>query len=137
MAKAVSKISGKKTPSREDKPITADPLDIKPRLYRQLGRLLDDMESADRDDTMTFPQRINSLIAVGRVLVMFSGLRKAEMAFGGANPGSKVQRYAAAFAAPDGARQRAPGPGSAAEPDELDAGDGDLGVFDPEDPDAA
>lgn len=76
----------------------SDPLDINARLYRQVGKLLDDMEAADRDDTMTFPQRIAALIAVGRVQKMFADLRKAEF---NAGAGSRVAQYAAAFAAPN------------------------------------
>lgn len=76
---------------------TGDPLDLNGRLYKQLGRLLDDMERADRDELMTMPQRIQALIAVGRVQKMFQDLRKGDMNVGA---GSAVQRYAAAFQTP-------------------------------------
>jgi len=75
---------------------TADPLNIHSRLYNQIGRLLDDLESADRDELMTMPQRIQSLIAVGRILTIFATLRKNDLDYG--NTGSKVREYAAAFA---------------------------------------
>jgi hypothetical protein len=81
---------------------TADPLNINARLYKQLGKLLDDMERADRDETMTFPQRISALIAVGRVQKIFVDLRKGDLFDGTA--GSTVRKYAAAFARPHAAR---------------------------------
>lgn len=76
---------------------TNDPLDLNGRLYKQLGRLLDDMEAADRDEHMTMPQRIQALIAVARVQKMFQDIRKGDMNVGA---GSAVQRYAAAFQTP-------------------------------------
>lgn len=78
-----------------------DPLDINARLYKQLGKLLDDMEAADANETMTFPQRINALIAVGRVQKMFVDLRKGEFSVG---RGTAIERYAKAFASPHAAR---------------------------------
>jgi hypothetical protein len=75
-----------------------DPLDLNGRLYRQLGKLLDDMERADRDELMTMPQRISALIAVARVQKMFQDLRKGEF---NAGAGSAINKYAAAFATPD------------------------------------
>jgi hypothetical protein len=74
-----------------------DPLGINRRLYEQVGKLLDDMERADRDELMTMPQRITALIAVGRVQKMMMDLRKGEFSAGG---GSAVERYAAAFQTP-------------------------------------
>jgi hypothetical protein len=79
-----------------------DPLKINERLYKQLGKLLDDMEKADADETMTFPQRISALIAVGRVQKMFVDLRKGE--FDGGR-GTAIDRYATAFASTDAARR--------------------------------
>ena len=79
-----------------------DPLNINARLYGQIGRLLDDLESDDRDDVMTTPQRISALIAVGRILTIFASLKKADYEHG--NTGSAVRKYAAAFARPDAAR---------------------------------
>ena len=80
-----------------NEPTNADPLNINARLYAQIGRLLDDLEAADRDDTCTFPQRLNALIAVGRIQVIFAALKKAE-ARESNNAGSAVRRYSAAFA---------------------------------------
>jgi hypothetical protein len=81
---------------------STDPLDINGRLYKQIGRLLDDLESADRDEVMTTPQRISALIAVGRILTIFAALKKSDYDYG--NSGSAVRKYAAAFARPDATR---------------------------------
>jgi hypothetical protein len=80
----------------------ADPLNINGRLYNQIGKLLDDLEREDREEVMTTPQRISALIAVGRILTIFSSLKKADFEHG--NTGSAVRKYAAAFARPDAAR---------------------------------
>ena len=85
-----------------------DPLNVNKRLYLQLGRLLDDMEAADREDRMTFPQRIQALVAVGRIQVLFSTLRKQANDEPG---GSEVRKYSAAFQAPHGNRIRKGHPG--------------------------
>ena len=79
-----------------------DPLKINERLYKQIGKLLDDLESQDRDEVMTTPQRISALIAVGRILTIFASLKKQDYDYG--NTGSAVRKYAAAFARPDAAR---------------------------------
>lgn len=84
-------------------PTEGDPLNVNARLYNQIGKLLDDLESADRDDMMTMPQRISALIAVGRILTIFQSLRKGVDDGSG---GSAVRKYAAAFARPDAARGR-------------------------------
>ena len=76
--------------------VDGDPLELNRRLYAQVGRLLDDMEAADRDERMTMPQRISALIAVGRIQKMFQDLRKGELNVGA---GSAIDKYAAAFAA--------------------------------------
>ena len=81
---------------------STDPLNINERLYKQIGKLLDDLESADRDEVMTTPQRISALIAVGRILTIFATLKKADYDYG--NSGSAVRKYAAAFATPNAAR---------------------------------
>ncbi|HEX3524241.1 MAG TPA: hypothetical protein VHT52_19395 [Stellaceae bacterium] len=79
-----------------------DPLNINQRLYKQLGKLLDDMEKGDENETMTMPQRISALIAIGRVQKMFVDLRKGEFDVG---RGSAIDRYATAFAPTDAARR--------------------------------
>jgi hypothetical protein len=80
--------------------MSGDPRDIAPRLYKQLDRLLDDMESADRDERMTMPQRISGMIALGRIMKMMQDIRKGDLHAGA---GSAVSRYAAAFASPHAA----------------------------------
>lgn len=115
---------------------SADPLNVNVRLYRQLGKLLDDMEKADRDETMTFPQRVSALIAVGRVQKMFADLRKADLNVGA---GSAVAKYSAAFAAPNAARGRAANAGAGTVVNFGGSGDGPDLDIDPDDydPDAA
>jgi hypothetical protein len=81
-----------------------DELRINERLYKQLGKLLDDMETADAAEAMTMPQRIAALIAIGRVQKMFVDLRKGEFDVG---RGTAIDRYATAFASTDAARGRA------------------------------
>lgn len=78
-------------------PKVSDPLDVNARLYRQIARLLDEMESADMNDTMTFPQRISALIAIGRIQKIFVDLRKGDY---DGSAGSEIRKYAAAFAKP-------------------------------------
>jgi hypothetical protein len=107
-------------------PTNSDPLNVNARLYSQLGKLLDDMESLDRDEKMSMPQRIQALIAVGRIQVLFNSIRKGAIDDGTA--GSTVRKYAAAFASKDGTRRRT----SNARPVIVDDGGDDDG-----DPDAA
>jgi hypothetical protein len=101
---------------------TADPLDLQGRLYQQLGRLLDDMEAADRDEKMTMPQRIQALIALGRVQKMFQDLAKGNL---NAGAGSAVSRYAAAFQTPHatGGRDDRSGPANIVQFDRTDEHD--------------
>jgi hypothetical protein len=112
----------KKPQTTPSAPTTSDPLQINARLYNQIGKLLDDLESADRDEVMTTPQRIQALIAVGRVLTIFAALKKSDYDYG--NTGSAVRKYAQAFAKADGNRGRTYNPRS--EPDGFDSSaDGD------------
>ena len=111
-------IPGPTTGYRKSRKMDADPLDLNWRLYKQLGRLLDDMEAADRDDTMTFPQRISAMIAVGRVQKMFQDLRKGDFSVGA---GTAIDKYAAAFAATDATGGRKPNTGSASDAFEFDS----------------
>ena len=99
------------------------------RLYRQLGKLLDDMEAADRDDRMTMPQRVSALIAVARVQIMFNTIRKGEISDG--TEGSAVRRYSQAFA------KKADGIGPRASGARSEFGGFNSGTGDDDDPDAA
>ena len=96
------------------KPKPTDPLDVNARLYRQIARLLDDLESADAEERMTMPQRIAALIAIGRIQKMFVDLRKGEFSVGA---GSEVRKYAAAFTRPYAVGGRADNAGTAVELD--------------------
>lgn len=115
-----------RTTAKKEGPPTVrkDPLDITPRLYSQLGRLLDDMEAADRDEKMTMPQRISAMIALGRVMKMMQDLMKSQ-SYAGA--GSTVNKYAAAFASPDavGGRVANARPSAPVEPDRSEPDDWD------------
>ena len=102
---------------------STDPLDINGRLYRQIGALLNDIERDDRDEVMTTPQRISALIAVGRILTIFSSLSKVDYDYG--NTGSAVRKYAEAFAKPHAARGGKKPPRTA-EPFDLDRWSGDT-----------
>lgn len=79
---------------------TSDPLSVNARLYKQIARLLDEMEAADMEDRMTFPQRISALIAIGRIQKIFVDLRKGDKH---GDSGSEIRKYAAAFARPNAA----------------------------------
>ena len=81
--------------------MSKDPLNVNQRLYGQIGKLLDDLEAADRDDKMTMPQRISALIAIGRIQTIFQGLKKGDY---DGSAGSTVRKYAAAFAKPAATR---------------------------------
>lgn len=93
---------------------TSDPLNINARLYRQIGRLLDDLEAADVKEMLDIKERIAALIAVARIQTVFVNLRKEGK--GGPTSrtaGSSVRKYASAFKANAGSR-RAPRARSAA-----------------------
>ena len=81
-----------------------DPLKVNERLYRQIAKLLDQLEAGDQENEITIPQRINALIAVGRVQIMFANLRKAAASDAG-DPGSEVRKYSQAFSKANGARR--------------------------------
>lgn len=72
----------------------ADPMNINARLYRQVGLLLDDLEKHDHE--LELKERIQALIAIGRVQTIFVGLRK-ENKDGGPRSGSAVRKYSTAF----------------------------------------
>lgn len=114
-------------PPNNKQAIAADALDITPRLYKQLDKLLDDMEAADRDERMTMPQRISGMIALARIMKMMQDLRKGDL---NAGAGSAVTRYAEAFKTAHDPSRGASGPGPGlvvpfdrSEPDEDDIRD--------------
>ena len=83
-----------------------DPLDVNGRLYRQLARLLDRLESEDEEQGMTTPQLINALIAIGRIQTMFIGMRKEDQDATAA--GASVRKFSKAFEANAGGRGKTP-----------------------------
>jgi hypothetical protein len=101
------------------KPKDVDPKSLESRLYNQVSLLLDDLEAQSIE--ITVPQRLNALIAVGRILTIFAGLRAKQAKLDDpARAGSVVREYSAAFAVSDAARRRTADSGSAAdEADEL------------------
>lgn len=107
---------------------------INDRLFQQIELLLADLESNSID--ITFPQRLNALIAIGRIQIMFANLRKYELFYDHSDSGAKVREYSSAFvdAASSGSRRRKKlaGP-SAADILELD----DFGNSADDDPDGA
>ena len=108
-----------------------DPLKVNERLYRQIAKLLDQLEEGDKEEGgITIPQRINALIAVGRVQIMFANLRKAAANDAG-DPGSEVRKYSEAFSKTNGARRGKAGSRPAFIP--IDSG----GDGDDDGPDAA
>lgn len=83
-----------------------DPLAINSRLYKQIGRLLDDLEAADVKETLDIKERIAALIAIGRIQTIFVALRKED--FGGsARSGASVRKYSRAFSKKDAGGGRA------------------------------
>lgn len=72
----------------------ADPLNINGRLYYQIGALLSALEQAD-EDHITLRERIQALVAIGRIQTIFVGLRKEKI--GDDSAGSAVRKYAVAF----------------------------------------
>lgn len=92
-----------------------DPLGINVRLYNQISEILHELETGDR---VTLKERIAALIAIGRIQIMFMGLRKEKT--NDASAGSSVRKYAKAFKAHD-ARGRKAIAGRTPEPDADDA----------------
>ena len=95
------------------KTVPVDPLNVNSRLYSQIGKLLDDLESADRDSILTTPQRIGALKAIAQIMILQETLRKA-IADDPTRAGSSVRKYSTAFKT-NAARRRAANAGSAAD----------------------
>jgi hypothetical protein len=69
-----------------------DPLDVNGRLYRQIGKLLSQLEEAE---DLGIRDRIAALVAVGRIQTIFVGLRKENQ--GDPDAGSAVRKYSGVF----------------------------------------
>jgi len=80
-------------------------LKLESRLRNQVNLLLDDLEKQTIE--VTVPQRLNALIAVGRLLGIFSQLRarSAKLDDPG-RAGSAVRAYTEAFQISDASRRR-------------------------------
>jgi hypothetical protein len=128
--KAVSKV----VKLQVTNPTPADPLNVNARLYRQISVLLEQMEDPDAGKKLTVRERIAALTAIGRIQVLFVGLRKEKNNVGS---GSSVKKYSGAFAKPDAASRGAADTGPAEPPDDWferagfnDDGGDDLGSED-------
>jgi hypothetical protein len=94
----------------------ADPLQVNARLYMQISELLNQLESGD-GERITLRERIAALVAIGRIQVLFVGLRKEVPGGYASDAGSSVRKYSTAFAKDDtGRRKKIAGP-RPAEPD--------------------
>jgi hypothetical protein len=102
--------------SRKDK--GRDKFRINDRLLSQIDKLLEQLETKG-GDKITMRERVTALIAIGRLQIMFVGLRKEKMP--DESTGSSVRKYASAFAnAPR--RRKGGGDGAAALADADDSG---------------
>lgn len=81
-----------------------DALDVNGRLYRQISKLLDQLDEGDEGaEPITIRERIAALVAIGRIQVMFMGLRKEDR--GDSSGGTKVRKYSTAFQAANANRR--------------------------------
>ena len=79
-----------------------DPLGVNVRLYNQISEVLQYLET---HENITFKERIAALVVIGRIQVMFMGLRKEKIS--DASAGSSVRKYAQAFKAHDARGRKA------------------------------
>lgn len=73
-----------------------DPLNVNVRLYNQVSEILHELEHGPN---ITLKERITALVAIGRIQVLFTTLRKERISDPGT--GSTIRKYAAAFKAND------------------------------------
>lgn len=81
-----------------------DPENVNSRLYHQVSELLRQLEENNAE--ITIPQRINALIAIGRIQTIFLNLRLKDKPDESA-AGATVRKYAGAFEAHDARRRKA------------------------------
>ena len=84
----------------------ADPENVNARLYKQISKLLDDLERPPKtrtvkgktvkEDGISMRERIAALIAIGRIQTIFMGLRRGDSSDDN-RTGSAVRRYQTAF----------------------------------------
>lgn len=122
--KAVAQIV---TPEGTHAEIVADPLNVNVRLYRQASELLRRLEVGG--DHVTLREFYMCMVAVGRIQVMFMGLRKEKVS--DANAGSSVRKYEAAFKTNDARGRKAIA--RPAEPDTDPGFDDEWGTDDDDD----
>jgi hypothetical protein len=79
-----------------------DPLGVNVRLYNQISEILHHLET---DERVTLKERIAALIAIGRIQIMFMGMRKEKIH--DASAGSSVRKYSKAFKAHDARGRKA------------------------------
>lgn len=81
--------------------IRRDPLQVKARLYTQIGELLHQLEGAT-DEPITVRERIAALVAIGRLqdLLIEKGKDEDE------NAGSAIRKYQSAFKNGSGGRKK-------------------------------
>jgi len=102
-----------------DPPNPRDPLDVNTRLYHHISKLLDELDKRNAHENVTLRERIAAIIAIGRLQIMFMGLRKE--AKDDHITGSTVRKYTSAFKTHDtGRRKKITGPSPEPEPDIAD-----------------
>ncbi|HEY2530287.1 MAG TPA: hypothetical protein VGJ20_20515 [Xanthobacteraceae bacterium] len=86
-----------------------DPLNVNQRLYRQVAKLLDQLENLDKSGEVriTLKERIAALVAIGRIQTIFMGLRKENA--DEPTAGSSVRKYAGNFKGTGDTRRRTKG----------------------------
>lgn len=75
----------------------SDPHNVRGRLYDQVAKVLDELERKPKrgEEPIGLKERVSALTAIGRLEVIFVGLRKEDT--GGRASGSAVRKYANAF----------------------------------------
>jgi hypothetical protein len=85
--------------------VRTDPLQVNVRIYRQVARLLEQLEEGEH---VTLRERFQALMAIARIQYVFVQLRKEKVGDDG-TAGSSVRKYATAFKAHDPrGRKKAP-----------------------------
>jgi hypothetical protein len=109
-----------------------DPESIDARLYKQVSKLLEQLETSS---TVSLRERIQALVAIARIQTIFMTLRQKGNKDDPTVAGSSVRKYESAFQAHDARRRKAIAR-AAAEADDDD-GDDLLELDDGDDRDSA
>lgn len=83
-----------------------DPEQVNARLYHQVSALLAQIEEKDSRSKITIRERVQALVAIGRLQQVFAALRKASPH--DSTRGATVKKYATAFSAHAAGRRDAP-----------------------------